>query len=306
MDSYRLGRLPARQDPRTLRFASFARGMAAPPATCNWTTHTPTWPVMLNDRIGDCTVAAAGHLVQEWTANALGTAGTVVSDADILAAYSAVSGYDPATGRGDNGAVMLDVLRYWSKSGIGGHKIHAYASVEPTNHVNVKQVAWAFGGSYIGLDLPVACQSLTDAGKPWDIPAGTRLTGQWAPGSWGGHAVPIVAYDATWLTVVTWGKLWSMSWRFFDAFCSEAWAVFSVADWLRATNGLAPSGFAHAELDAALGDVADQPPVIGPEPTPPTPPPAPTPTPTPGMSIDVRDLVVGTTHFSGTLYPAKP
>ena len=88
--------------------------------------------MMHNDTIGDCTCAAAGHLVMEWTANV--GAETTPADADILAAYSAITGYDPKTGANDNGAVETDVLNYWRKTGIAGHKIMAYAALEPGNH----------------------------------------------------------------------------------------------------------------------------------------------------------------------------
>jgi len=302
---YCLGRLPARHDPRTLRFADFTADMPDAPESCNWASHVPNWPMFVNNRIGDCALASAGHLMVGWTANALGTAGTILSDVDIIAAYSAISGYDPRTGKNDNGCVMLDVLRYWSTAGIGGHKIHAYAAIDPDAHAQHKRAIWAFGGSYLGLDLPLACQDLLAAGKPWDLPANGKLTGKWAPGSWGGHAVAAESYDPNWLTIPTWAQTIQMSWRFLDAYCSEAWAVFSAADWIRATNGLAPNGFDHARLDASIAAVAFQPPVIGPEPTPP-PAPTPAPDPTAGMSILVRDLEINGVHFGGTLYPIKP
>ena len=38
----------------------------------------------------------------------------------------------------DRGAVELDVLRYWRKTGIGGTKIDAFMALEPKNHLHVQ------------------------------------------------------------------------------------------------------------------------------------------------------------------------
>ena len=42
------------------------------------------------------------------------------------------------------------------------------------------------------------------------------LSGDDAPGSWGGHAVDVVGYDDAGLTVVSWGALLRASWDFWD------------------------------------------------------------------------------------------
>ena len=199
-----LGRRPARHDERTLRFATYAKALPPPPDQCDWSTKTPQWPMMLNDKLGDCTIAAAGHMIEAWTANTTGAAGQVVADSAILAAYEAVSGYKPGKPSSDKGAIELDVLKYWRKTGIGGHKISAFAAVAPKTHVHVQQATYLFGGVYLGIALPIAAQSLLDAGRPWDLP-NRRPGADWLAGSWGGHAVPVVAYDQNWLTIITWG-----------------------------------------------------------------------------------------------------
>ena len=71
---------------------------------------------MGNDKIGDCTCAAAGHLIMEWTSLAQPKMFTP-TDPQIVAAYSAITGYNPKTGANDNGAAELDVLNYWRKTG---------------------------------------------------------------------------------------------------------------------------------------------------------------------------------------------
>jgi hypothetical protein len=227
-----LGRLPARHDPRNLCFASYGQALPAPPVQCDWGVRIKKWPMMLNDNIGDCTIAAAAHLIQEWTANVYGVS-QIISDADILKAYEAVSGYTPSDPNSDSGAVELDVLNFWRKTGIGGHKILAFAKVTPQNTVEVKQATYLFGGLYLGVSLPIGAQQEINAGQYWTVPPGGSTKGIWKPGSWGGHAVPVVAYDANYVTVVTWGALQKMSWRFFNTYVEEAWAVLGGADWMK-------------------------------------------------------------------------
>jgi hypothetical protein len=237
---YRLGKLPARHDPRTLLFETYATPALPPaPASLSWAGKVSAWPMMANDRIGDCTCASAGHLIECWTANA----GKPVTPTDhqIVAAYAAVTGYDPKTGANDNGAVLLDVLNYWRKHGIAGHRISAYVQVKS----HVRDAVNLFGGCYAGLRLPVSAQNQ----KVWSVVSGPDS----APGSWGGHAVPIVAYDQKGLTVVTWGQLKRMTWKFWYMYGDEAFAVLS-PDWLN--NQVSPEGFDLAALTTDLHAVA--------------------------------------------------
>jgi hypothetical protein len=177
------------------------------------------------------------------------------SDQQIVAAYSAITGYNPATGANDNGAQELDVLNYWRQQGIAGHQIQAFMALEPANHTHVMDAVWIFGGCYIGLALPKSAQAQTSNKQAWSVPPqGTG--GDGAPGSWGGHAVPVVAYDARSLTVVTWGGLQAMTWGFWAAYCDEAYAILS-PDYLEQKGGqtVAPSGFNLAQLQADLADL---------------------------------------------------
>lgn len=254
----KLGKLPPRIDSRTLRLAKYLgqqgtdrRALPPAPPAVDWTAKISSWPMMANDTLGDCTCAAAGHMIECWTAN-LGDAFTPTS-AQIIAAYSATSGYvsgDPAT---DNGAVELDVLNHWRQQGIAGHKIDAYAALDVAaasnrqNHECVKQAIAVFGGAYIGLALPLSAQQQ----DVWNVPSPwSHLRGQGAPGSWGGHAVPVLAYDADGLTCITWGAKKRMTWDFFAQYCDEAYAPLS-PDWL-SQQGLDPSGLDFTQLQSDL------------------------------------------------------
>jgi hypothetical protein len=243
----KLGKQSPRHDPRTLQFANYikAEDLPAIPKKYSWTGKIKSWGMMKNDTVGDCTCAAAGHLVMEWTSDQ-GDLFTP-SDNDIIKAYSAITGYDPATGKTDNGAVETDVLNYWRKTGIAKHKILAYAGLEPGNHSHIQESLFLFGGCYIGLSLPITAQTQ----RIWSVPPGGDV-GNGAPGSWGGHAVPVMAFDEHTLTIVTWGALKKMTWSFWDAYCDESYAIIS-GDFTGKKK--APNGFDLAALKEDLKEI---------------------------------------------------
>src|SRR5262249_9577136 len=88
----RLGKAAPRHAPRPLQFAGSRQPPARPePPTSSDSTAkvTPPWGMMENDRYGDCTCAAAGHLIMEWSANA--GAQAAVSDDSVIKAYAAIT-----------------------------------------------------------------------------------------------------------------------------------------------------------------------------------------------------------------------
>jgi hypothetical protein len=239
----KLGKLPARVDPRTLSLTRYVdrAALPPPPAALDLSEAVTEWPMFANDRVGDCTTAAAGHMIEAWTAAASGRA-VEVSEQAVLQAFDAVKVVDPLTG--DEGAVVLDVLNFWRNAGIGGHRIGAFARITRADHDLVRTGAYLFGGLFIGLQMPLRAIGA----EVWDWTG--RLDGPDAPGSWGGHAVDIVAYDETGLTAVSWGALQRLTWSFWDRYCDEAWCVLST-DFL--TGGQSPEGFDLATLQHDLG-----------------------------------------------------
>lgn len=243
----KLGKKPERLDYRTLRLARYLTPALSPaPQKCDWTKSVSSWPMMRNDLIGDCTFAAAGHLIQEWTAN-VGDP-ILPADEDIVAGYSALTGYNPSDPGTDQGAVELDVLNFWRQQGIAHHQIQAYVAVDVPNFENVRQAVFLFGGCYCGLGLPLSASVQED----WDTKSNPGSLSE-VPNSWGGHAVPILAYDEDFLICVTWGQLKKISWDFWLKYCEEAYAVLS-PDWIEANN-LAPSGVDLETLSADLADI---------------------------------------------------
>jgi hypothetical protein len=222
------------------------------PAVVDRASEVATWPMYGNDTIGDCTCAATGHEVQAWTRYA-GTEVTV-PQADIISLYSAVSGYDPATGANDNGCVIQDVLEYWQKNGIpgAGHKIAAFAQLEGWTHDLdlVKTVLNIFGSVYIGLNVPASAETQFSAGQPWTVVADSPIEG--------GHAVPVQYWgDADdQIGCVTWGALQPMTRDFFTTYVDEVWVVIT-DDWLDA-NRETITGLNLAQLDQDFRQLTGQ------------------------------------------------
>jgi hypothetical protein len=250
---FKLGKMPPKHDPRTLQFGAYLKqGLAAPPPAKSWAGNIPAngWGMMDNDNYGDCTCAAAGHMIMEWSANTGNE--VVIPDADILAFYNHF-----AKGNADAGANMLDVLNYWRKQGLDKHKVLAFAALEQKNDIQVMDAVNLFGACYIGVALPdfAVDHSQNLLTIPWVVPASGPV-GNAAPNPNNGHCIPAVAYDQRNLYIVTWGELKSMSWQFYDTYADEAFAVIG-QDWFnQQMGGKAPNGFDLATLQQDLQAVA--------------------------------------------------
>lgn len=242
-----LGKRAPRRDARTFKLERYLPQLPPLLSAVTWADKVSAWQPFLNDQIGDCAIAAPAHMEMLWSAYA--TAEIAPTDAQVLSAYEAVSGYVPGDPSTDNGCVELDVLRYWKANGIAGHKIDAYMSIEAANIDHLKAAIMLFGGAYIGLALPATAEAQLDANSAWDV-VDAALTGDSAPGSWGGHAINLVGYNTLGFVGVTWGALQPMTTRFIQAYMDEAWAVLSPQFF--DAKGNAPSGFDVAQLKADL------------------------------------------------------
>jgi hypothetical protein len=240
----KLGKLAVRQDARTLKLASYTGKLDAAPGICDPRARLGPLGMMRNDALGDCTCATVGHIIQSWTAQ--NGHQVDVPDQDIVDMYSAVSGYQPGRPETDRGAVVLDVLNHWRKSPLVGHELLAYTSLHPRHTMETRQAIYYFGAAYLGILLPLTAQDQS----VWTV---TGLGGDGEPGSWGGHAVPAVAYDRHWIWCVTWGEVKKMSWNFFYAYCDEAYALLG-RDWF-ATDDRCPAGFDLAQLQVDLSTI---------------------------------------------------
>jgi len=133
---FKLGKLPPKIDKRTLLLENYLDVSAVvAPNEQDWLKHGPVnWGMLANDRVGDCTVAALGHQLQQWTVNATGSAVTP-SDAAVLEGYAAISAFPER----DEGAYCIDALNWMRKTGLlcpdgKRHRLIAYAKINPRHH----------------------------------------------------------------------------------------------------------------------------------------------------------------------------
>lgn len=238
----KLGRLPKREDPRVPMMAALLTPDLPPvPASCDWTKGLSEWGMMDNDQIGDCTACGVAHIEQVWTLNVRGE--WTASTEQTVGFYSASTGYVPGQPNTDQGGVEIDVLTYWLKNGFCGRHIGGFASIEASNIDHVKQAIHQFGGIYIGANLPLASQPQS----VFDLPVGQSLTGDWEPGSWGGHCMVAAGYDAEGVTFITWGKLMKATWAWWNAYVDEAYAITGGA-WI-GNDGHDPIGVDWTKLE---------------------------------------------------------
>jgi hypothetical protein len=245
--AYRLGKNRPVIDDRTMHFATYVKpALPSPPAAVSYGAKVASWPMYYNDQYGDCTCAAAGHMIQNWTANA--SAEVTVPPASVLTFYEHFVGTPPPP---DKGCDMLSVLKYWRRDGIDGHKVLAFTSIDLQNRTQAQSACWLFGSMYIGVALPdfTVPPNVDPLTIPWVVPPGGPV-GNAAPDQNNGHCIPAVSYDADNLYVVTWGRIKAMSWGFYNAYADESFAVIS-EDFIEA-NGLNPAGFDLTALEADL------------------------------------------------------
>lgn len=245
MATYKLGKHPPIVDDRTLKFADYTTtSVQSPPQAVHYYDKVAKWPLYYNSVYGDCTCAAAAHMIQNWTANA--GKEVTVPDQSVLKFYEHFVGSPPPA---DAGCNMLPILKYWRKRGLDDHKIHAFASVKMRHNQEAKSAIHLTGGIYIGVSLP----DFTLAGDmetvPWVVPHGGPV-GDAKPNTQNGHCIPAVGYTDEHLWVVTWGTLKQMTWEFYSAYADECYAVVS-PDFIEKT-GVTKDGLDLQALDHDL------------------------------------------------------
>jgi hypothetical protein len=300
---FKAGRLPNDPTKPRLKFSRFSTGVQVQfPATKDWFSRVTDWPMYGNDQYGDCVWAKIGHEIEQTTQYGQGVTKEVTL-ADVLKGYHDVTGFDPVTGANDNGTVIQDALNYWRKTGVGGHKILAFAEVDVKNPDELHAALDLFGFLSLGIDFPASAMDQFNAGQPWDVVSGSQIEG--------GHAINAGFYDiaAKEWKIVTWGKVQTMTQAFWDKYVTEAWVVVS-PEWVAANKN--PDG---VDLNALGSDFvqitggANPFPNVAPTPTPapvptptpvpvPTPTPSPTPTPTPVPTPPVDDFVAYARQWS--------
>lgn len=249
---FKLGRLPRIHLPGVPHLSSLLAGLSLPPppASVDYTAGMPSnLGAMLNDQLGDCTIAAMFHALQVWSFNATGTMLTA-PDSDVLATYESFCGYNPSNPSTDQGGVEQNVLADWVSQGIPTgtgsqvQQLAAFVEVDPRNTEDVQRTIDWCGVCYLGISVPsYLMQSLTAPGSTWGVQhANTSIVG--------GHAVILAGYNATTAKVISWGNFYEMTWAFLHKYCDESYALAD-ADWIAAT-GKTPAGWTLAQLEQQM------------------------------------------------------
>lgn len=223
--------------------------------------------VYLNNSLGDCVIAGGYHVTGVETGNASGGSPFVATDAQIVADYGAIGGYNPADPSTDQGCDEQTALNYWTQTGFAnGTKLAAWAAVDGTDPAQAMAAAYLFENLYFGIELPDAWISPFPSadGFVWDV--GT-------PDPNNGHCVAGVGYDqAKGVCVATWGLLGWITWPAIAALCTsgsggELYVMLS-PDQIAKGQQKAPNGLAWADLLADIGSLGGNPPAPAPAPIP--------------------------------------
>jgi hypothetical protein len=244
----KLGKTAPKFNPKTLFFKKYllpSAPLPPPESKVYWEYKVPAtaWGMLGNDNFGDCTCAGPAHEVINRTAHS----GKMVQPTQdqVLAMYAVVcpgftQGPPPEN---DNGAAITDALNYMVTTGLAGEKINAWAAVDQTNQVAVKQAIYLFGSLNIGVNLPNSAMDQTNAGEAWKVLPDDG-------GIDGGHCICVLGYGSVGLTCVTWGQLQQMTWEWFAKYCDETYIELA-ADWLDA-SGTAPNSLNMPALETDL------------------------------------------------------
>lgn len=229
----KLGRIPSRKDPRTLRVESFLiHDELEPPEAARWATDVTQWNVQGNDQYGNCVIVTAAHAIQSWRAAATRRLEPLTNDEviNLSRTMGALDGY-----------MILDRLKWWRNKTMWANRLWAYLEFSAADLRRHKLSIFAAGLSDIGLAMPAGWQTQ----EVW----GTGTGRNWRPGSWGYHSVPVIGYDPQYFYLVTWGKLQRMTHAALAEYCDEAWLLIN-PEWL-ANAGEAPNNLDLAAIHAA-------------------------------------------------------
>lgn len=300
-----LGRNRPKARPQALKLTALLKDVKAIsiPASCDWYTKASDSirRMYLNDRYGDCVFAGKAHNLGIWSANdpdSMPDGKTVVAtDQEISDQYFAYTG-----GR-DNGANISEVYDIMKAKGFqaGGklYKIDGYVSCDWRSKELVQIGLNLFGAASIGINLPEAWTQ----DDVWDA-TNTDIVGghDVSPCGYGSN---VLGTTADGVVIVSWGRLYLVTWK---AFTSTQWLeemYFAVPSFLwTGADKKTPLGINFDELKADLARISggDLPPLPGPEPIPePTPTPTPAPTPTPEPPPPLPTLATVPTTISARL-----
>jgi hypothetical protein len=251
---YKLGKRPARHGAVKFKFADYFNAEMLPPVPAIFGHYSLgcTWGMLANDRYGDCVWAGAAHETMVWNHEVGGSVG--FSDREVLADYSAVTGFDPTDPATDQGTDMTAAASYRRKTGVVDalgkrHQIDSYVALNPGDANQLALATYLFGAVGVGIRLPSSAEQQFDNSHPWTVFPGTNIVG--------GHYIPCIGRNSAGdFLIVTWGRLHAMTPEFYATYCDEVVAYVSLEP---LKNKLSPEGFDVNQLKADLAALTGQP-----------------------------------------------
>ena len=204
------------QEYLTAPFAAPSPSVPVPPV--------PDWGPLNNEKFGCCVYSATGHAEQA----AQIVLGGKVLNVNTLATelLSGLWGYKwymkAYDGGKDQGCEWVVVLNKWRLAKIGAGKAGNWVRINWTDPTEVEQVIENLGVVLVGAQLPETydAQFNASATPVWSL-TGTAADNTDA----GGHALAIVAYDATYWYAISWGVVVRIERAWFAKYVDEAYSV---------------------------------------------------------------------------------
>jgi hypothetical protein len=249
MNFGKLGKGIAKVSPKTLKLEKYINLSTFPanvPGALDWSKKegkSLVYDMLGNDIYGDCVFASACHQIGTWTGQK--DVQQAILTEDALDAYHRFTGFTPDNPNTDNGAYMLDVANRWVSEPIADRTIKAFVSIDKMEPELVMAGAFICGGLWTGWALPIAWQTADD----WD--AGPSVTGNYAWGSWGGHAMHMPLVSPKMMGTRTWGGKKAITWNGFWAYCDEVYGIIPNDIWATLESNC-PAGL---DLEALANDI---------------------------------------------------
>jgi hypothetical protein len=253
MITRKLGRLPRIYNPAVPHMSSIFKKIddTPIPVSIDYTDGMPDdYGMMLNDQLGCCTCAAYYHAIQVWSYHTNKTDGRITEpDLDVLQLYKDSCGYNPSNPLSDQGGIEQNVLTFLLNTGAPTgfkaetrHKIRAFVEVDVRNINDVKRAIYQCGCVYIGFEVPESLMAGGEPPKVWNVKKNSKIEG--------GHAIILVGYDKNNFDLISWGKKYKMSTKFFNQYVDEAYALCDI-DWFVST-GKTILGLSIKELEEQM------------------------------------------------------
>lgn len=252
----RLGRLPRISDTRALLYSKFSQPIPDLPIRTNfWPKRTPFKLRSFGNRQhGCCTIASQGLMQMRNERLEVGRTASI-SDDEILRVYYAMTlrEYQAGDGTvgnpdGDVGAYETDALNNMRNPTLTFKDtqgrpltIDAFVRVNSADQEEIRNALWIAKshGLKFCINLPLAFNS-QDPPQDWHIPEGQPLTGDYLPGSWGGHSMFMRDYDETGIWAVSSWELpdQRITWPAVAAYVDEVHVAFDSLDTWRKREGI--------------------------------------------------------------------